>query len=106
MKQIAQKCRIATAMHRFENPVIHMLNRDIQIFDNFRLLRNGINHFLCDFIRIQVMQPYPSKFHAAQLMQQFRQHLLVIQISAITGDILCYHNEFPYTGIRQCSGFL
>ena len=102
-EQTAQKFSVSPTVHQLQNLAVAVLNGNVQILDNFRLLCHDIHQLIVNFIRIDIVHTDPFQlFDLTQLPQKLRQQALVPrQIRSVTAGILRHNNQFFYTACSQ-----
>ena len=99
--QQVQQLRLGIpAVHGLQDPVVAVLDGDVQILDDLGLLRNGVDQLLSDLVRIQIVEPDPVEVQPAQLPQERRQLVLAVQVRSIPGDILGDDQQLLHAGVR------
>ena len=85
-----------------------MLNRNIQIFHDLRLLGHGLDKLVVDLVGVNIVNTDPVKsFDLAQLMEQLGQQALMSrQVGAVAAGVLRHHNQLLHTGIGQHPGLV
>ncbi|MPM56401.1 hypothetical protein SDC9_103203 [bioreactor metagenome] len=77
--QQRQNLRLGTpAVHGLEQLVADVLYGNIQIFQNFRLPRNGMDQPVVHLVGVEIVQPNPVEIQLAQLLQQVGKAALAI----------------------------
>ena len=71
-----------------------MLDGNIQIRQDLGFLCDGIDQLIGDLIGIEIVQTDPLEIELAQFTQQLCQLMLAVEVRAVTGDILCNHQQF------------
>ena len=72
--------------------------------DDLLLPGNGVDEFVGDDLRIQVVQADPVEVQLAQFLQQAGQGGWLLQIHAVPGDVLGDDDELLHAAIRQLPG--
>ena len=102
-QQVTQERTVPSPVHPLQNFIVTVLNGNVQILDNLRLLCNYIDQFIVDFIRINVMNPNPvQSFNPAQTAKKFRQKTLVLgKIHSVAAGVLRNDNQFFHALCRK-----
>ena len=103
LQQRPQERAIAAAVHQLQNLVVAVLDGNIQVFDNLRLLRHHPDEFIVNFIGVDIMHPHPMQpLNLAQPVQQLRQQPgMFRKIRAIAAGVLRHHNQLLHAGISK-----
>ncbi len=82
-----------------------MLDRDIQVFYNLGFAGDHRNQIVVQFIRIEIMQPYPAdSVYAAKPCKQPGQLPPAIEVGTVAGQILGHQDKLFVSVLRQGFG--
>ena len=97
---------VARAVHGAQDALRHVLERDIQVFDDLWLACNHVHQLVRDLVGVEVVQAHPGKVHLAQPAQQFGQQALVLrQVKPVFRDVLRNDDQLFDARIRQTARF-
>ena len=83
-----------------------MLDGNIQIFDDLRLVCQHVNQLFGHLVRIEIMHTHPDKaVDGAELLQQLRQLPLAVQIDAVAARVLRNDDQLLDAAVRQILRF-
>jgi len=83
------------ASHHLQNPVGNMLDRDINIPANLRILLHYLQYLQREVCGIQIVQPDPFKaVNRSQPPDELGKHLPAVQVGAVKSQVL--GNEYQF----------
>ena len=92
--------------HAFQNPVAGMLDRQIQVMADLRLLLHGLNQFRINLLGITVQDPDPAQpRNPAQLPKEQVQRFFPVKIPSVHRGFLRYQDQFFYPLVSHVPGF-
>ena len=93
---------VARTVHRAQDALRNVLERNIEVFYDLRLLSDDVDELVGDLVGVEVVQTDPCEIHFAQLAQQLGEQALVLrQVHAVLGDVLRDDDELLYACIAQ-----
>ena len=103
--QVSRLPAVHTAPHHGQDTVGTVLQRDVDIRTDLRIVGHQVEHILREAGGIAVVQPDPRKaVDFGQLFQQTGKAALAITVQAVIGRILCDDDQFLGLGIEAASG--
>lgn len=83
-----------------------MLERNIEVLYDFRLVCDNVDQLIGDLVGVEVMQANPGEVQLAQLAQQIGQQALVLgQVHAVLGDVLRDNDKLLDACLGECTRF-
>ena len=83
-----------------------MLERNIEVFYDFRLVCDNVDQLIGDLVGVEVMQANPGEVQLAQLAQQIGEQALVLgQVHAVLGDVLRDNDKLLDACLGECTRF-
>ena len=103
--QFGQGLLVAPAVHGLQHLSGSVLQGQIDVFQNLRLIGHHIQQFVGDGIGIAVQQAHPAElFNLAQPAQQLRQLQFAVQVQTIAAGVLGNDNELFCAVVHQLLG--
>lgn len=93
------------AVHGAENPVIAVLEREVEVVAYISSLAHGLNHFKREVQRIGVKKTDPVKRHVGEAEEKVVEHLTPVEVNAVKGYVLRYDVEFLNPFLLEEPGF-
>ena len=107
MEEVADLLPAAPAVHGLEHMVADVLDGNVQIFDDLRLVGDHLNELVADLIGIEIVQPDPMHvLDGTELGQELGQGALPVEVQAVAGDVLGHDDELFHPGVHQVLGLL
>ena len=79
----------APAVHLFQDAVVDVLDRDIQILHDLVVARDLVNQLLVELVGVEVVEPDPfDPLDLAQLAAEPREAPLAVEVGAVARDVL------------------
>ena len=79
----------AAAVHALEDRIVDVLDGDVQILDDFGIVRDLVDELLVKLVHIQIVKPQPlDALDLRELPAQLGQTAFPIEIGAVAGDVL------------------
>ena len=95
------------AVHGRELCVGDMLERNIEVFADFRFRSHDFDHLVGKSRRVGVVEPYPfDAVDAAEAAQQLGEHPLAVEVDAVVGRVLRNDHQLPDAPSGQLAGLL
>ena len=89
-------------VHAAEYLVIDVLDGDIQVFDDFIIAGDFINQFVIELVGVEIVQANPSDAgNDGKPAAEFRQTSFSVPVGTVAGDVLCNHDQFFHSLLRQ-----
>lgn len=92
--------------HAFELAVADVLERNIQVFADFRLIAHCADHVIGELGRIGIVKPEPfDSVDAAKPAQQVAEPAFTVKVQPVIGRVLCDDDQLFYSAVGQSLRF-
>ena len=97
---------VQPAPHAFELAVADVLERNIQVFADFRLIAHCADHVIGELGRIGIVKPEPfDSVDAAKPAQQVAEPAFAVKVQPVIGRVLCDDDQLFYSAVGQSLRF-
>ena len=102
LDELCERRAVARTVHRAQDALRNVLERNIEVFYDLRLLSDDVDELVGDLVGVEVVQADPCEIQLAQLAQQLGQQALVLrQVHAVLGDVLRDDDELLDACVRE-----
>lgn len=92
-------------VHAFEDAVVYVLDRYIDVFDYLLLRGDDLYEFFVQLVGVEVVQAYPAQaVDLAELAQEHGKARLPIDVEAVMRQVLGDQDELLIPPLRQSAG--